>query len=106
MTAPGELVAVQAGHDRVGLAGNAHQGGGDEAARHPAHEHRDEQRDGLDAAHLVSERQREGHEGARRDPRQDADRDAERDPPDHDREGLEREEVQEGVGQRHGPPFR
>jgi hypothetical protein len=103
VAAPSELVAVQAGHDRVGFAGNAHQGGGDQAARHAAHEHRDEQRDRLDAAHLVGERQREGHERARRDPRQDAHRDAERDAADHDREGLEREEVQEGVGERHAP---
>ena len=88
LAAPRELVAVKAGHDRVGLARDAHQRRRDEPAGHAAHEHGDEQRHRVDARHVVGEGQRQRHEHAGRDAGQDADRDAERNARQHDGEGA------------------
>ena len=69
-------VAVHAGHDRVRLAGNAHQGRGDEPAADAAHEQGDQQHDRVHALHRERERQDQHHQRARVDPGQHADGDA------------------------------
>ena len=87
LAASRQLIAVEAGHDRIRLARNAHQRRGDEPARDAADEHRDQQRHRVDARHVVGERQRQRHQHAGRDAGQDADRDAERNARQHDGEG-------------------
>jgi hypothetical protein len=72
-------VAVEAGHDSVRLARNAHQRRRDEPARDAADEHADQQDDGVEARHVVGEGQRQRHQHPRRDARHDADDDAEED---------------------------
>ena len=67
------LVAVQAGHDRGGLAGDVHQDGGGRAAVHGPVVDSGQHDDGRDRRDVEGGRQEQRHGGRRAQARQDAD---------------------------------